>query len=63
MTPIAWRHPMSDVSKCANGETCCLRTQCHRYLCNPSPYQSWFSPPSPGKECEYFLKADVVSPR
>jgi len=54
---------MSDVSKCANGETCCLRTQCHRYLCNPSPYQSWFSPPSPGKECEYFLKADVVSPR
>jgi len=48
---------MADVSKCANGETCCLRYECYRYLVEPSFRQSYIAPPSPGKGCEYYVSS------
>jgi len=47
---------MADISKCSNGETCCLRLDCYRYLITPHLRQSYFAPPEPGKDCEYFIQ-------
>lgn len=47
---------MADLSKCINGETCCLRLTCKRYLVNPHPRQSYFAAPLPGKDCEYYVE-------
>jgi hypothetical protein len=55
---------MADVSKCANGETCCLRLECYRYLVEPSARQSYIAPPLPGSNCEYYvpISSDYVLP-
>ena len=46
---------MADISKCANGETCPLRMKCYRYVVDPGRRQSYFAPPHPGPDCEYYI--------
>lgn len=55
---------MADVSKCANGETCCLRLECYRYLVGPSFRQSYIAPPLQGLDCEYYVpnRSDYMLP-
>lgn len=55
---------MAGYSKCAGGETCSLRFNCHRYLVKPTERQSYFIPPSIGKDCEYYVpnRSDYMLP-
>lgn len=45
---------MPDISMCANGHSCELRNSCYRYTAKSSLYQSYISPPTPGKDCKYY---------
>ena len=52
---------MADISMCANGFSCELRNTCYRYTAESSVYQSYMSPPDPGKDCEYYWPVEKHS--